>query len=83
MTEAEQKELANKAADFTTCTMEYVGYLRTVIRSIEELSSKGGKMTVIKELSGLGSYLADDFHNIVDCEREEFEEIRTSVWSRS
>jgi hypothetical protein len=83
MSDQEQRELADKAADFSSCTLEYVGFLRAVIQGIKEISTSNGNKNVVKDLSELGSYLADDFHNLIDCEREEFEEIRSRIKEES
>jgi hypothetical protein len=79
LTESEQLDLANKAADFLPCTLEYVYNLKVIINTINDLATKNSSLSTIEQLSKLGDCLADEYHNTIDSECEEFEKIRQSL----
>jgi hypothetical protein len=68
--QAEAIRNTSDACSIARIGIEFNARLRAVLSGIEA-ASKDNK--VINDLAHLGIYLADDFHNSFDCEREEKE----------
>ncbi len=79
MTEAEKNESINDATEFLYIAKDYVDHLRIVIKSIHSLSKNPDAIKQIEDLSGLGSFLGDLYHNEIDVVREQFEGRREAL----
>lgn len=68
------QDLIARAIDLTGLGHSTFRDLAGLFCAIQELSSKG---STVYRLASIGSYLADDWANLNDCEREALETART------
>lgn len=60
-------KLAEEGSLIATIGVEYIEKLRAVIIGIAAASAN---QNAVDELAGIGLYLADDFHNMMNCHEE-------------
>jgi len=60
--------LAEEASNIAAIGVEYIEKLRAMMIGITAASAN---QKAVDELAGIGLYLADDFHNMMDCMRED------------
>lgn len=61
------------AIDATCICMYGFDDLRAILKAIHGLAQQSDKSEVIGNLARVGINIADDMHNQIDCEHEEFE----------
>lgn len=59
--------IANDAIDQLQCAREYMGWMDSLSWALNQ-SLKSGNDNHAKQLAGVVSYLAGDYHNMLDCE---------------
>jgi hypothetical protein len=57
-------------AMYLSISTESLDWLGSIFSAIKMLHEKGGEEVHIKNLAGLGKYIADDISNLIDSEHE-------------
>ncbi|WP_445362467.1 hypothetical protein ACJJIQ_16555 [Microbulbifer sp. ANSA003] len=65
-------DFLSRSIDLANLSLESLSKLRTLFHSISQLSKDN---TTACELAVIGSHLADEWANTIDCEREDLERL--------
>ncbi|WP_445355705.1 hypothetical protein ACJJI5_05055 [Microbulbifer sp. EKSA008] len=63
-----------RSLDLANLSLESLSKLRTLFHSISQVSEKN---TTSQELAVIGAHLADEWVNLIDCEREDLERLES------
>ncbi|WP_444937706.1 hypothetical protein [Microbulbifer sp. JMSA002] len=61
-----------RSIDIANLSLESLNKLRTLFQSISQISED---KTTSQELAVIGAHLADEWANLIDCEREDLERL--------
>ncbi|WP_444893596.1 hypothetical protein ACJJIE_03675 [Microbulbifer sp. TRSA001] len=64
--------LVTRSLDIAGISLESLNKLRTLFQSISQISENN---TTARELAVIGAHLADEWANLIDCEREDLESL--------
>ncbi|WP_440467139.1 hypothetical protein ACKI1H_29280 [Pseudomonas sp. YH-1] len=69
----EMQQIAQKGIDQIHCAMEQIDWLRSTLHIVRERLQGEKDFQHLAKLLGLAIYNTDDWHNLLDCERESLE----------
>lgn len=72
-TKPEMQQIADQAIFQIHCAMNQLDWLRSTLHVVRERLQTDPKLEHHAKLLGLAIYSADDWHNLLDCERESLE----------
>ncbi|MCO1336532.1 hypothetical protein MO867_19550 [Microbulbifer sp. OS29] len=67
--------LVTRSLDIAGISLESLNKLRTLFQSISQISENN---TTARELAVIGAHLADEWANLIDCEREDLEHMESN-----
>ncbi|WP_020414614.1 hypothetical protein [Microbulbifer variabilis] len=65
-------DFLGRSIDIANLSLESLNKLRTLFQSISQISED---KTTSQELAVIGAHLADEWANLIDCEREDLERL--------